>query len=163
MGLVGLSALVQFVFRPGWAPNSSRVVPTTAATAHQPPAQARASMKWVMATDRTCRIAVPTSWSKVQLNHDADVQVGNIDLHQYLIVVPDNKAELATNLGRFARTGVDTLTRGLRGTQVSGPRPLRVGGRPALQYEVHTVVGTTCIVYWHTSVEGVAHYYQVVA
>jgi hypothetical protein len=25
------------------------------------------------------------------------------------------------------------------------------------------VVGTTRVVYWHTSVEGVAHYYQVVA
>src|SRR6266704_1491854 len=49
------------------------------------------------------------------------------------------------------------------------PRPLRprrrrhAHPRPALQYEIHGVVGTTRIVYWHTSVEGISHYYQVIA
>jgi hypothetical protein len=162
-GLIGLSAMVQVVFRSGLAPNTSRVVPTTAATAHRPAAKPKVSMKWVTATDRTCRIAVPTSWSRMELNDDADVELGNSDLHQYLIVVTDDKADLATNLGRFARTGIDTLTRGLRGKQVSAPRRLRVGGRPAVQYEIHGVVESSRIVYWHTSVEGVAHYYQVIA
>ncbi len=161
-GLIGLSALVQIVFRPPWTPSTSRIAPTTAATAHRQAAQAKVSMKWVTATDRSCRIAVPASWSKMALNDAADIQFGNRALRQYLIVVTDDKADLATNLSRFARDGVGTLTRGLRSKQISAPRQLRVGGRPALQYEIHGVVGTTRIVYWHTSVEGVSHYYQVI-
>ncbi len=163
VGLIGLSALVQIVFRPPWTPSTSRTAPTTATTTHRQAAQPTASMKWVTATDRTSRIAVPKSWSKMALNDAADIQFGNSALRQYLIVVTDDKADLAITLGRFARDGVDTLTRGLRSKQISAPRHLRVGGRPALQYEIHGVVGTTRIVYWHTSVEGISHYYQVIA
>jgi hypothetical protein len=159
-GLIGLSALVQIVFRPLWTPSTSRTVPTTA---HRQAVQPSASTKWVTATNRTSRIAVPKSWSKMDLNDDADIQLGNSALHQYLIVVTDNKADLATNLGRFAHDGVDTLTSGLRSKQISAPRHLQVGGRAALQYEIHGVVGSTRIVYWHTSVEGIKHYYQVIA
>ncbi len=162
-GLIGLAALVQFVFRPWLMTNTGQTAPTTAATAHRQAAQPRATMKWVTATDRKCRIAVPKSWSKMELNDDADIELGNRDLHQYLIVVTDDKADLATNLGRFAQDGVATLTRGLRSKQISAPRHLQIGGRPALQYEIHGVVDTTRIVYWHTSVEGVDHYYQVIA
>jgi hypothetical protein len=162
-GLIGLSAMVQVVFRSGLAPSTNRVVPTTTATAHHQAAKPNVSMKWVTATDRTCRIAVPRTWSRMELNDDADVELGNSGLHQYLIVVTDNKADLATNLDRFARTGVGSLTRGLHDQQVSAPRHLRVSGRPALQYEIHGIVDSSRIVYWHTSVEGVAHYYQVIA
>lgn len=164
--MVGLFSLVQFVFiRPPWEPSAGQAATTTVASGQPKTAKpiTGASVKWVTATDRSSRVAVPKSWSRMELNSDADIELGSDALHQYLIVVTDDKADLATNLSRFAQDTIGALTRDLRAKQISTPRHLQVGGRPALLHEIHGVVDHTRVVYWHTSVEGVHHYYQVLA
>ncbi len=132
-------------------------------TARKDADKATAKTKWVSGTDGSGRIAVPSSWAKMQLNDDAAIEVGNGDREQYLIVISDNKADLDEDLNHFARETVGAIASGLSSKKISAPRHLQVGGRPSVQYEVRGVADNVNIVYWHTSVEGTDHYFQVIA
>src|SRR6266536_1351214 len=112
--------------------------------------------KVVTATDRQSRVAVPKSWKKMELVDDGVIEVGDKVSNQYLIVLTERKADLDMDLRRFSRVVIASLTEHVTSKQLSAPTSLRVGGRPARQDQIR-------VIYWHTSVEGVRNYHQVIA
>ena len=119
--------------------------------------------KVVTATDRQSRVAVPKSWKKMELVDDGVIEVGDKVSNQYLIVLTERKADLDMDLRRFSRVVIASLTEHVTSKQLSAPTSLRVGGRPALQVQIRGTINGIRVVYWHTSVEGVRNYHQVIA
>ena len=117
----------------------------------------------VTAIDGQSQVTVPGTWkSRDDLNDQAELQVANPAREQYLIVLTEARSDLVGfTLETYAQTVLDNLAVSLDDPTISEARPLTLGGRPAVQYEVRGTVDRIRAVYWLTAVEGSSSYFQV--
>ena len=122
------------------------------------------SSKKILASDEKTEIVVPNSWSPLDLNDAAEIQVGNEAEDAYLIVLNEAKADLfAWNLERHSRVTLGQLLSSVADPTVIGPKALTIAGSPAVQYEIRGASENTNIIYLHTTVDGPKHFSQILA
>jgi hypothetical protein len=125
------------------------------------------------ASDGRSSIAIPSHWSNMKamgknLNEAATIQAGNEFQGVYLLVLTDSKADFGegTTVRDYAKTMLAVSMAEMDDAKlVSGPRELRVDGRPAVQYEFTGVLKKERlkIHFLDTSIEGKDHFHRVFA
>jgi hypothetical protein len=122
------------------------------------------SGKKILASDEKTEIVVPISWSPLDLNDAAEIQVGNETEDAYLIVLNESKDDLfAWNLERHSRVTLGQLLMNVANPTVVGPKALTIAGSPAVQYEIRGAAENRNLVYIHTTVDGPKHFSQIIA
>lgn len=122
------------------------------------------SERVVRSTDDRLQISVPADWTAQDLNEAAEIQVGNEEENAFLIVLIELKEDLfGWNLDRHSHVTLGTLLAGVDLPKISGPKPIKVAGFPAVQYEIRGASGGSNIVYLHTTVETPQLFAQVLA
>lgn len=118
----------------------------------------------VIAKDGATRITVPSSWTILELNDVAEIEVGNAEEAAYLIVINELKEDLfGWNLEKHSRVTVGSLLGTLAFPTITGPKSLEIAGSPAVQYEVTGALDGQKIVYIHTTVDGPERFSQILA
>ncbi len=125
------------------------------------------SPKVVQSRDGRTQMVVPASWrEQTDLNNVADLQVANPRQELYVIVLSESKQDFDadTTLQEHSELTRGILLETLRNGQVSyEPDQFRIGGYPAVQYQLRGSVDKIKIVYLHTTVEGPSNFHQIVA
>ena len=122
------------------------------------------SEKTVRSSDGLLEISIPDGWSNVELNEAAEIQVGTEEQSAYLIVLIEKKADLfGWNIDRHSRVTLGSLLADVDLPKISGPKSLKIGAFPAVQYEIRGASGGTNVVYLHTTVETPVLFAQVLA
>lgn len=105
-------------------------------------------------------------WRVLQLEApDATLQVGNLVAEEYLIVIPDSKAELGEDftLEEFAELAseqtVESVEDGEAGDLIESKDP----AMPGFQREVRGMIEGNNISYYLRYVEGKEHFYQIMS
>jgi hypothetical protein len=120
--------------------------------------------KVVLASDEKTQVTVPESWTDLELNDNAEIEVGNEEDEAYLIVLNELKEDLyGWNLDKHSRVTLGTLLATLSFPTVTGPKPIKVGSSPAVQYEVKGAMQGRNIIYIHTTVDGPKYFSQILA
>lgn len=124
------------------------------------------SPKVVQSRDGLTQVVVPASWrEQTDLNEEADIQVANLLRELYVIVLSESKQDFDadTTLEEHSEATRSILLEELRDGRVSyAPGPFRIGGYPAVQYQLRGSVDKIKIVYFHTTVEGPNSFHQIV-
>jgi len=109
-------------------------------------------------------LSAPADWDVLSLNDAADIQVGNIQKEQYLIVLSEEKTDMyGWNLKKHSYVTFGSLTAGLDDPKIKGPFEMEINDKPAIQYEIEGSTQGTRIVYLHTTVETDSAYNQLLA
>ena len=120
--------------------------------------------KTMLASDGKTQITVPGHWTELELNDVAEIELGNADDPAYLIVINELKEDLfGWNIEKHSRVTLGGLLGTLAFPTVEGPRAIKVGGSPAIQYEVSGALEGQKIVYIHTTVDGPNYLSQILA
>lgn len=121
--------------------------------------------KVIKSNDGSFQVVVPSGWKEESnLNDTADLQVAHRPSNMFLIVLAENKADLADmSVDRHSQITRDGLTESLQEVSTSEPKDLLVGGLPAVQYEIRGTHENVRIIYLHTTVESPTHFYQILA
>jgi hypothetical protein len=118
----------------------------------------------VVSTDKRVEITIPPTWTTLELNDVAEIEVGNEAEESYLIVLNEVKDDLhGWNLEKHSRVTLGRLISGLDFPTITGPKSLTLGGRPAVQYEVRGANDGRNILYFHTTIDGEALFCQILA
>lgn len=134
--------------------------------------------KEIKSVDGSVSINTPDSWSpQPDLNKEADLQVADPTSELYLIVLSEKKTDF--DAGMTLQKHSDTTRNvflqntGIASTaQVTGPTPLVINGKQAIQYTITANVTvkneknedvTYSVVYWHTTVETETKFHQILA
>ncbi len=121
-------------------------------------------MQVVIASDEATQITVPSNWTVMELNDVAEIQVGSADESAYLIVINELKEDLfGWNIEKHSRVTLGGLLGTLAFPTITGPKSLKIGGSPAVQYEVTGALEGQKIVYIHTTVDGPQRLSQILA
>jgi hypothetical protein len=117
----------------------------------------------VETSDALMKLKLPGHWQILKdLNEAAHLEVGNPRREEYLIVINDPKASFDGSLAEYAEFIVDRTKNALTDGEVSGPEPITVDGRPALQYEVRGSVDKVNVQYLFTLTESAANFHQLI-
>ena len=111
------------------------------------------------------QIRLPTGWKPAKLlNESATLQAVHPVQRRYLIVISESREDfdLTVDLAEHAARTVSTLTGALQVLGRHGPTNRQVGGFPARQFELETIVDGTLITYLHTTIEGARAWHQVI-
>lgn len=111
------------------------------------------------------KMTVPGHWNKTgELNSEADLQVCNKYREQYLIVLTEPKKEFPTGfkLDAFAKLTSGAVTQSAKGRAGASNNTI-INGMNAVMTEISGTVDGVAVFYLHTSVEGAAHFHQVIA
>jgi len=83
----------------------------------------------------------------------------------YLLVITENKKDFAdqVTLAKYGKVVTAAIERKLTTPTIGAATALTIGGRPALQYEVHGVLDLFKLGYLVTVIDGVGYYHQVLA
>ena len=120
--------------------------------------------KVMVASDNGSQVTVPDGWTELELNENAEIQVGNEKDEAYLIVLNEIKEDLyGWNIEKHSRVTLGNLVSTLAFPTVTGPKSIKVGGSPAVQYEVRGAMEGQNIVYIHTTVDGPKYFSQILA
>ena len=126
--------------------------------------QAAGPTRVVVASDEKTQVTVPEHWTALELNDSAEIQIGNEEDEAYLIVLNELKEDLyGWNLDKHSRVTLGNLLSTLSFPSVTGPKSIKVGGSPAVQYEVKGAMQGRNIVYIHTTVDGPKYFSQILA
>ena len=126
--------------------------------------QAAGPTRVVVASDEKTQVTVPEHWTALELNDSAEIQIGNEADEAYLIVLNELKEDLyGWNLDKHSRVTLGNLLSTLSFPSVTGPKSIKVGGSPAVQYEVKGAMQGRNIVYIHTTVDGPKYFSQILA
>jgi hypothetical protein len=118
----------------------------------------------VLASDEKTQVTVPESWTDLELNDNAEIEVGNEEDEAYLIVLNELKEDLyGWNLDKHSRVTLGSLLATLSFPTVTGPKTIKVGTSPAVQYEVKGAMQGRNIIYIHTTVDGPKYFSQILA
>jgi hypothetical protein len=111
------------------------------------------------------RVTAPSGWTKLDLNDDADLQIGHPTAECYLIVLSEAKTDFEKGLtiDDHSKRTRDAMKTDADVTREVGPRRLEIGGCKGVQYELHASSGGTAVVFLHTTLEGEKHFHQVLA
>jgi len=119
----------------------------------------------ITSDDGKVQATIPGNWEKKSgLHEDGLLQAANLREENYLVVIPDNKADLEDGMtvedhSELTRSAI--LGNLKDGRQTAGPVMLTINGRPAVQYELRGVVSGIKIVYLHTTADGDDKFYQI--
>lgn len=120
--------------------------------------------KVVVASDKKSQIRVPQSWSVMELNEAAEIQVGNEKDEAYLIVLTELKDDMhGWNLERHSRVTLGQLLSNVAFPTITGPKSLKIGDSTAVQYEIRGASEDRNIVYIHTTIDGPKYFSQILA
>ena len=87
--------------------------------------------KVMLASDQKTQVSVPASWTELELNDVAEIEVGNAEDSAYMIVINELKEDLfGWNLEKHSRVTLGGLIGTLAFPTVDGPRSIKVGGVP---------------------------------
>lgn len=118
----------------------------------------------VVDTDGATQITVPSTWTALELNDVAEIEVGNGEESAYLIVINELKEDLfGWNLEKHSRVTLGGLLGTLAFPTVTGPKSVKVSGSPAVQYEIAGALEGQKIIYIHTTVDGPERFSQILA
>jgi hypothetical protein len=120
----------------------------------------------VTASDGQSQVSVPGTWSTMDLNDEAEIEVGNGRNEQYLAVLTESKEDFDTSevdLQTYAGYLVDNIESAVEDSAIMGKKELTINGLPALQYELTGSIDGLKAVYWLTAVDGSENYYQIIA
>lgn len=111
------------------------------------------------------RVTAPSGWTKLDMNDDADLQIGHATAECYLVVLSEATAdfEAGTTIDDHSKRTRDAFKTDAAVTREVGPRRLEIGGCKAVQYELHSSLSGTAVVFLHTTIEGKEHFHQVLA
>lgn len=138
----------------------------------------QAQAKEIKSVDGSVSINTPDSWSpQPDLNKEADLQVADPSSELYLIILSEKKTdfEAGMTLQKHSDTTRNAFLQntGIASTaQVTGPTPLVINGKQAIQYTITANVTvkneknedvTYSVVYWHTTVETETRFHQILA
>jgi hypothetical protein len=119
----------------------------------------------VVSADGNARVHVPADWSELKnLNDAAEIQAGNKSKEQYILVLSENKSDLAAmTLRKHHQITRDAMLKKMTNVSASEPVELTINGQSALQDEITGTQEGTNIVFLHTTVEGDQHFHQILA
>lgn len=121
----------------------------------------------VRSANRVSRLTKPRGW-KVdnELNEEADIQIANEGKEGYFIVI----SELKSDFERYITyEDHSALTREfmkevlINYHEVTGPTSVEINRMKGVQYEITGSVDGVRIKYLHTTLEGMRHFYQLIA
>ena len=119
----------------------------------------------VTGTDGKSQLTVPGTWNtQTDLNDNATIQVGNVILEQFTIVISESKEDFATldfddYIDIIRRSAKQTLTDAV----LTESRSITVNGYPAVQFEVDGSVARIKAKWLYTLVDAPKNYHQVLA
>ena len=127
-------------------------------------AYAQTPSKVVIAKDKRTQITVPETWGILELNDAAEIQLGSEADEAYLIVLNELKDDLyGWNLDKHSHVTLGRLLATVAFPTITGPKSLKIGDSPAVQYEIRGAVESRNIIYIHTTIDGPKHFSQILA
>jgi hypothetical protein len=127
-------------------------------------AVAQGATKVMVASDKKTQITVPSTWTVLELNEAAEIQIGSEEDEAYIIVLNEAKADLyGWNLDKHSRVTLGKLLTGVVFPEITGPKSLTISGRPAIQYEIRGAADNRNVIYVHTTIDGAKYFSQVLA
>lgn len=121
----------------------------------------------ITSDDGKVQATIPGNWEKKSgLHADALLQAANLREENYVVVIPDNKADLedGMTIEEHSELTRSTIMANVKDCQqTAGPIILTINGRPAVQYELRGVVSGIKVVYLHTTADGDDTFYQILA
>ena len=121
--------------------------------------------KEIVSADGKERILVPSSWKSLpELNEGASVAAGNKFQEEYLIVLSENKTDLADlDLEKHHQFTRNETVGNLKDGSATPAVPLTIDGHPALQDEISGTADNVKIVFLHTTVDRGEYIHQILA
>jgi hypothetical protein len=117
-------------------------------------------------TDGLYSLTGAPGWRVLDLEApDATLQVGNLFAEEYLIVIPDARAELGEDflLQEFAEIASGQTLESVGEGEAGDLVEVEVGGLPGYRREVRGIIEGNDISYHLTYLEGKDHFYQIMA
>lgn len=115
-------------------------------------------------SDDMVRVTAPESWTVMELNDSAELEIGNEEDGAYFIVLNELKEDLyGWNIEKHSRVTFGGLLQNLAFPEIKGPKSMTIGGHPAVQYEVVAANGELRIHYIHTTIETDRLFSQILA
>ncbi|MBL8950023.1 MAG: hypothetical protein JNK82_04545 [Myxococcaceae bacterium] len=117
--------------------------------------------------DGALEITVPSTWTDDstparQLNDQAVLQASNRAGELYVIVLTEEKADLAEmDLKKFSEITRGSQLQAMKNGAEEGPKERTINGMPAIEYTLRGTVEKANVVMMHLSVEGAKRYHQV--
>lgn len=119
----------------------------------------------VLSDDGLSEIEAPRSWeTRPNFSANADIRLADAMGDNYLLVntyLPEDTREMP--LDEFGSRLSGALLKKMDQGRMSAPRALKLGERPAIEYELRTKAGDAAIVYLSTVVEGASARYHLIA
>lgn len=128
--------------------------------------KARREAQVFTSTDGLYSLTGAPGWRVLDLEApDATLQVGNLFAEEYLIVIPDTRAELGEDflLQEFAEIASGQTLESVGEGEAGDLVEVEVGGQPGYRREVRGVIEGNDISYHLTYLEGKDHFYQIMA
>jgi hypothetical protein len=119
----------------------------------------------IVSADGKERILAPANWKSLpELNEAASIGAGAESQQEYLIVLSQNKADLADfTLEKHHQSTRDQMIGKLKDGSATSWKPLTIDGHPALQDEISGVSDNTNIVFLHTTIDHGKYVHQILA
>ena len=120
----------------------------------------------VKSSDGHSSLSVPSSWqTHLQIHATAGIQAGDPSNVRYVVVISEPKADFVSSmtLEGYADIVFGQMQKAVTGFEKTPAHNLRIGGRPAVQYEVRGSVDQLNLVYLVTFVDGPSKYHQISA
>jgi hypothetical protein len=129
-----------------------------------PLAARSAGSKTVESSDGSVKVTIPADWEPQDLNDAAEIQFGNEEQGAYFIVLIEKKEDLfGWNIQRHSFVTIGQLLTDVSLPKITGPKSMKVGEWPAIQYEIRGAASGANIVYLHTTIETPDLFAQVLA
>jgi uncharacterized protein DUF4190 len=119
----------------------------------------------IASADGKERITAPATWKSIPgLNESASVAAGNKIQDEYLIVLSENKADLANfTLEKHHQFTRDHTLGKLKDSSATPSNSLTIDGHPALQDEISGTSDNINIVFLHTTIDQGKYVHQILA
>lgn len=117
----------------------------------------------LMATTGMFSITLPEEWQPLKgLNTSAELQAGNLEKEEYLIIMTDLKEEdFAGTLAEHAKIIGESVVQKSKDGKITRTTPIKLNGLRAIQNEIQATINGTEIRYLQTDFEGKKGFYQI--
>jgi len=115
--------------------------------------------------DGTIEIQAPSTWSALPgLHRNADIQIGNAETEEFLLVVSERKEKLSfENSEQYSEYTRTPLVERMSQAFEFGPTPLTVNGLPGILYEIRGMTpNDNQVTYLHAVLESPRYFHQIV-
>ena len=127
-------------------------------------AQSENGMAVYYSADNKHQFTIPETWTELDLNENADIQVGSEQDEAYMILLVDSKDDLfGWNLQKHSYSTFANILSGLYFPKIEGPTELTVAGNKAIKFKLERTSEDINIVYFHVVIETETNFNQVLA